>query len=112
MKAESLEETIEYLEKHGFNPKNEQNVAGGLNRVITFEIEGDVYFIEWWVNQSYLKLKNKFSTAHIPFKYISIDPNIPNQDHVNHLCFYDEKSQNIGFFSSEIPFGSFKIPFN
>lgn len=113
MKAESIEKVIEYLEKQGVKVKYEQ-LDGKLNRIIEFEIGGNVYFIEWWINQSYLKFENKFSVASMPFKFIKINPNSPTTKHSHQLCFYDVKQQGEkdAMFYFEIPFGAFRIPIN
>ena len=114
MIAESIEKIIEFLESQGIKTKYEDSKAPVFNRVIEFEIEGKVYFIEWWVNQSYFKLENKFSSPNMPFKHIYINPNSPTTNHRYQLCFYDIPNQNdIGSISySPMPFGCFKIPFN
>ena len=114
MKAESIEKIIEFLEKQGIKAKNEQKEDGKYNRVIEFEVENTTYYIEWWVNQSYFKLKNEFSTPCFPFKYIAINTNSPTNLHKLQLCFYDEPTQGDknSVFYSPIPFGCMKIPFN
>lgn len=114
MKAESIELIIEFLEKQGIKTKYDVGEPGVFNRVIEFEVENSIYFIEWWVNQSYFKFKNEFSSPYFPFKYIAINTNSPTTMHHDQLCFYDE--QNSGdkssVFYSPIPFGCMKIPFN
>jgi hypothetical protein len=113
MTADSIENVISYLVKLGIKAKNEQNIEGSLNRVIEFEIEGRVYFIEWWINQSYFKLVNEFSTPKMPFKFINVNDCSPTTLHKYELCFYDEKKANKNdFIYNEIPFGAFRIPFN
>ena len=113
MKADSIENVISYLTKLGIKAKNEQNTEGRFNRVIEFEIEGRTFFIEWWVNQSYLKLVDEFSTPSMPFKFINVNGYSPTTLHKRHLCFYDEKKPyDNDFMYNEIPFGAFRIPFN
>jgi hypothetical protein len=114
MKAESIEKIIEFLEKQGIKTKYEQSEGTYFNRVIEFEIEDTVYFIEWWINQSYFKLKNEFSSPNLPFKHIAINPNSPTTKHKLQLCFFDEEPQGDkdSMFYSPIPFGCMKIPFN
>ena len=113
MKAESIEKIIEFLEEQGIKTKYEQ-VEGNFNRVIEFEVENTIYYIEWWVNQSYLKFKNEFSSPNLPFRFIAINRNSPTNLHKLQLCFYDEPRQgdNTSMFYNEIPFGCFKIPYN
>lgn len=110
MKADSIEKIIEYLNKQGIKTKYE-NIEGKLNRIIEFEILGVTYFIEWWVNQSYLKFINDFSVPHLPFKYIGVNPYLPTTKHKYQLCFYDEKITD-EVLVDRIPFGAMKIPFN
>jgi hypothetical protein len=114
IKAESIEAVIEFLEAQGIKTKHGEGEHGFLNRIIEFEIEGSVYFIEWWINQSYFKLKNEFSTPYLPFKYMAINPNSPTENHHDQLCFYDVPTQgdNDSIFYNPIPFGCMKIPFN
>lgn len=108
---EGIEQIIKYLTNHNIKVKYEK-LDGNFNRIIEFEIDGINYYIEWWINQSYLKLKNDFSVANLPFRYININPNSPTRKHKYQLCFYDIKNIDTGFLYNEIPFGSFKIPFN
>ena len=115
MTADTIESIIEYLKEQGIQANYDKTNAGklGLNRVIEFEVEGTKYWIEWWLNQSYLKLKNGFSKPCVPFKYINVNHNSPTSEHKLHLCFYDEKEPKKGqFLYNEIPFGSLRIPFN
>jgi hypothetical protein len=114
MKVETIEEIIKFLESKGIKTKYEISKAGEFNRVMEFEVEGVTYFIEWWVNQSYLKFNNEFSSTHIPFKFIEINPNSPNTKHRYQLCFYDLESagNKESMFYNPIPFGCLKIPFN
>lgn len=114
MKAESIEKIIEFLESGGIKAKYEKGEAGVFNRVIEFEVEGVTYFIEWWVNQCYFKLRNEFSSPVYPFKYIDINPNSPTTLHKLQLCFYDkmENGDISSMFYNHIPFGCMKIPFN
>lgn len=114
MKAESIEKIIEFLEKQGIKAKHEQHEGTNFNRVIEFEVENVTYYIEWWVNQSYFKLKNEFSSPNLPFKYISVNPNSPTSLHKLQLCFYDEPTQGDkeSIFYNPIPFGCMKLPFN
>lgn len=114
MKADSIEKVVEFLEKQGIKTKYEEGEDGVFNRVIEFEVENTTYFIEWWVNQSYFKLKNEFSTPHLPFKYISVNPNSPTKKHHDQLCFYDEEvvGDKNSMFYNPIPFGCMKLPFN
>jgi hypothetical protein len=110
MKAESIEKIIEYLNKQGIKTKYEY-IEGELNRIIEFEIEGRIYFIEWWINQSYLKFINEFSVPNLPFKYIGVNHYLPTTKHKYQLCFYDEKAVD-EIIENGIPFGAMKIPFN
>jgi hypothetical protein len=114
MKAESIEKIVEYLEKQGIKTKYEQGEPGVFNRVIEFEVEGDIYFIEWWINQSYFKLRNEFSSPYLPFKYINVNPNSPTEKHRDQLCFYDLETSGdkSSMFYSPIPFGCMQLPFN
>jgi hypothetical protein len=113
MKAENIEQIITFLKSCGIETSNDQK-PGVFNRVIEFEVEGTIYFIEWWINQSYLKFKNKFSAPYLPFKYIYINENYPTAEHSLQLCFFDELPQGNkeNTFYSPIPFGCMKIPFN
>lgn len=114
MKADSIEKIIEFFEKHGINAKHEQHEGTNFNRIIEFEIEGATYYIEWWINQSYFKLKNEFSTPYLPFKYMAINRNSPTTKHNAQICFFDEPMQGDkeSMFYSPIPFGCMKLPFN
>ena len=119
MVANSIESIINFLLKNGFNAYQQEqkpldfNIQP-FNRVIEFEVENKTYFIEWWINQSYLKLENSFSSPHIPFKFITVNRNSPNSKHKLQLCFYDEEQigDKSSMFYNPMPFGSFKIPFN
>ena len=114
MRADSIEKVVEFLEKQGIKTKYKQSEGTNFNRVIEFELENTIYFIEWWVNQSYFKLKNEFSAPYLPFKYIAINPNSPTEKHHDQLCFYDEPTQGDknSMFYNPIPFGCMKLPFN
>lgn len=113
MKASSIEEIIEFFKKCGICTKYEI-MEGRLNRIIEFEVENTTYFIEWWINQSYFKLKNNFNSPYLPFKYISVTSNSPTVEYHEQLCFYNEKRLNDkqSMFYDEIPFGCMRIPFN
>ncbi len=113
MKVESIEQICQFFEKNGIQSENNQ-IEGKLNRVIEFTIEGEKYYIEWWINQSYLKFKNEISAPHIPFKFISIDNYSLTLLHNEQLCFYDIENigNNKSMFYNHIPFGCLKIPFN
>jgi len=112
MKPNSTEEIIEYLSSLKIESKLVQK-EDEFSRVIEFKIEDNIYYIEWWINQSYLKFENKFSSPNLPFKFINVNSNSPTTLHDKQLCFYDLVKENRGdFIYSEIPFGSFKIPFN
>lgn len=112
MKANSLEEVIEYLNSVGIETRREEK-EGDYNRVVEFTVEGTTYWIEWWVNQSYLKLQQGFSKPKLPFKYINVNTYSPTTLHHDHLCFYDVPEPNNGqFMYNEIPFGALRIPFN
>lgn len=104
--TESIESIIEYLNKQNIKTTYEDE-SGVFNRVLSFEVEGREYFIEWWKNQCYLKLEDKFSSPNLPFKYIEVNPYSPTTIHQLQLCFYDVAQE-----LCVIPFGSFKIPFN
>lgn len=116
MKAETIEEIIKFLENKGIKTKYEipKVGKGEFNRLIEFEVEGVTYFIEWWINQSYLKFKNEFGSPYLPFKFIEINPNSPTTSHRLQLCFYDLESagDKQSKFYNPIPFGCLKIPFN
>ena len=114
MKAESIEKIIEFLEKQGIKVKHEQHEGIKFNRIIEFEVENATYYIEWWVNQSYFKLKNEFSTPYLPFKFIEINPNCPTALHKFQLCFYDEEvtGDKDNMLYNPIPWGCMRIPFN
>lgn len=108
MKAtESIEKIIEFLNKQNIEATYEEGAPGVFNRVVEFEVEGRIYFIEWWKNQCYFKLENTFSSPKLPFKYINVNPYSPTTVHSLELCFYDVEQE-----INRIPFGSFKIPFN
>jgi len=114
MKAETIEKIITFLNQNGFKATYEDSKDSRFNRVIEFEVESKKYYIEWWVNQCYLKLENVFSCPHIPFKFLDINLNSPNSTHKKQLCFYDEKvnGDTSSVFYNPRPFGCFKIPFN
>ena len=115
MKAESIILIIDFFKKHNIDYVYKVNgESNKFDRIIEFEIEGKTYFIEWWINQSYLKLENVFSSPHIPFKYILINTNSPNSIHKLQLCFFDElrDGDKSSMFYNPLPFGAFKIPFN
>lgn len=113
MTANSIEEIIAYLNKFGIKATNEQVEDGSFNRVVEFEVEGRKFYIDWWANQSYLKLENEFSSPMMPFKFINVNSYSPTTLHKLQLCFYDcKKVNNNDFVYNEIPFGAFKIPFN
>lgn len=109
MKAtDKIELVIEFLErKCNLMPINEQVGDGNFNRTIKFNINGVDYFIEWWVNQCYLRLTDSRNAPHIPFKHIRINSNSPTMEYKYQLCFFDKYEEG-----NNIPFGSFKIPFN
>lgn len=112
MKAESIEKVIVYLNKLGIKTGYEDK-KGELNRIIEIEVEGTKYWIEWWVNQSYLKLQNNYNSPCVPFKYINMNTYSPTTEHHDHLVFYDVKEPNKAqFLYHEIPFGALRIPFN
>lgn len=104
---ESIEDIIEFLNKRNIKTTYEEGEPGKFNRVLSFEVEGREYFIEWWTNQCYLKLEDKFSSTNLPFKYIEVNTYSPTSLHEYQLCFFDVREE-VG----RIPFGSFKIPFN
>jgi hypothetical protein len=106
MKTESIEVIIDFLEKQNIKTFYKPCDPGVFNRTIEFQIESSTYYIEWWVNQCYLKLKNEFSSPNIPFKYIAVNEFSPNTIHKYQLCFFDISN------NGDTPFGSFKIPFN
>ncbi|NGM63542.1 hypothetical protein G5B30_16655 [Sphingobacterium sp. SGG-5] len=113
MKATSIEELIKYLNDLGISTEYNDGEPGKFNRLIKFTVNEIEYFIEWWVNQSYLKFGNCKGCANLPFKYISVNPNNPTKSFKFELCFYDELVKNEGQFSyCEYPFGCLKIPFN
>jgi hypothetical protein len=112
MKAESIETVINFIEKQGIKVFY-GTVECELNRIIKFTVEDIDYYIEWWVNQSFLRFKNDSNSACLPFKYIGAHNYSPTTKHRWHLCFYDEKVPNKDqFMYSEIPFGALRIPFN
>lgn len=112
MKADSIENVIQFLQDYRIKVIY-NNTEGSLNRIIEFEIDGESYYIEWWVNQCYLKFKNAFSVPYLPFKHMSVINYSPTTLHRNHLCFYDVRvPYNDSITYTEVPFGSFKIPFN
>ena len=114
MKAEKIEEVQAYLEGLGIKVNYEPITKDiNFNRILEIEIEGEKYYIEWWVNQSYFRFKNKLSAACVPFKYINVNHSSPTTKHKLHLCFYDKKEPNKDqFLYNEIPIGALRIPFN
>jgi hypothetical protein len=109
IKATTIEDIILYLTKHGIKTDYQDGIDGHFNRFIEFEIEGNKYYIQWWINESYLYLSKNEGSARIPFKYIGINPYSPTQYHKFQLCFFYEKDI---MRPDRIPWGSFKIPFN
>lgn len=113
MRADKIEDIITFLKENGVEINYDDGKAGEFNRIIELNIEGTLYYIEWWHNQSYLKFRNEFSVPSVPFKYININPYSPTSIHRLHLCFYDVKEpKNRDFMYNEIPFGALRIPFN
>ena len=114
MKTESIEQIIDYLNNQGIKARYEESRSTDFNRIIEFEIENETYYIEWWVNQSYLKFKNAFSVPYFPFKYIVVNNYSPTTEHKYQLCFYDEevKKDKDSIFYNPIPFGCMRFPFN
>lgn len=113
MKAESIEQIVDFLNKLGIETTHEQHEGTNFNRIIEFKIDDTVYFIEWWINQSYFRFKNNPASPFIPFKYINVNEFSPTTEHKYQLCFYDLKADERGqLIYNEIPFGSLKIPFN
>lgn len=114
MKADNIDSVIKFLQDLGIKVTYDSGPPGEFNRVIEFEVEGTTYFINWYVNQSYLKFKNKFSVPNLPFKYINAHCYSPTSLHRWNLCFYQSINQeDINSCTyNEIPFGAFRIPFN
>jgi hypothetical protein len=113
-KAESIENILKCLNSANIKTNYTDLKDGRYNRIIEFEVEGIKYYIQWFVNQSYLKISNEHSCPHIPFRFIYINPNSPNSKHKYQLCFFDilESGDQASIFYNPCPFGSFKIPFN
>ena len=106
MEAESIEKIIEFLEEQEFSCSFEKPSLENqykFSRELSFIVEGREYFIEWWINQSYLKLESGFSKPRFPFRYLRVSTFAPTSKHKLLLEF----SQTENF-----PFASFKIPFN
>ena len=115
IKANTFEVLQDFITKQGFTvTPAESGSKAAFNRVLKIQLEDNVFFIEWWVNQSYLKLKDEHSAPHIPFKYVSVNRNSPNAKHKLQLCFFDElrEGDKNSMFYNPLPFGAFKIPFN
>ena len=66
------DEIINFLDKlEGVTLLYKEGGAGEFNRVIPFEVRGQLYTIEWWTNQSTLYIgERKFTNPSFSFKYI------------------------------------------
>lgn len=111
MLASSIKKIIRNFNYYGIKTRYKES-KDDFNRILEFEIDGTKYWIEWWKNQSYLKLQRGLVVPHIPFKYINIDTFIPADTEYKYLCFYNEKRPHnkVQSYYNEAPFGAFKIP--
>lgn len=112
IELKDIESIIAFLNLHQIKVEYKK-LDGDLNRTIEFEIEGVKYYLDWWINQSYLKTQKGFSKPNLPCKFMAIHDYSPTTHHKYLLCFYDIRAENRGqFVYSPVPFGAFKIPFN
>jgi len=112
IKADSIEKIISFLSEIGIDAQMINLDNYGFSRTLIFKIDNRDYFIQWFTNQSYLKLNNEFSAPNMPFKYIQWDAYSPNEIHKYHLIFSDVTEVASFTNSDKVPFGSFRIPFN
>ena len=109
-KLQTKEEIISFLESFGIKPVLINVDKYGFSREIKFEVYGQIYVIDWWINQSYLHIGNFNRSAQIPFKYLYLDTTFPLVDGNRSLAFADEKLERKSTFDREYPFAVFRIP--
>lgn len=105
----TLEEMLDILTTHGFNPEYTPGKGTDFNRIIKFK-SGSVHFeIIWFKNHSTLLIKNSMGAPIcLPFKWIFHDTTYPmiGQKINNSLGFSFTKNSK----SPEYPFEVFRIP--
>jgi len=105
-----LEEIKEMFIKLGIDltPINIDNY--GWTRKYKFTIYGIEYVIEWWTNQSYLKIGTHNRAAKYPFKHIAYNTTLPLVDGNFCLAFIPKLNERISMFDIEYDFEVFYIP--
>lgn len=79
-------------------------------RCITFNVYDITYTIEWFINQSTLKIGNNKRSSRIPFKYIYLDNTFPLIDGNRSIAFSFVKNEKKSMFDSEFLYENFRIP--
>jgi len=104
------EELLEFLNNHGVNAQfiNIDNV--GFSRTIAFTVYGINYEIEWYCNESTLKIGNHPRSARIPFRYVYYDTTYPLVIDNKSIGFAYEKFKRESIFDREFRYEVFRIP--
>jgi hypothetical protein len=107
-------EFLEKLEVKFVKPTILPNAIFNHNRYIKFEVNGQEYHIEWYINQCTLIIGNREMGARIPFKWMYQDVNFPiavgNSN--RSIGFSDEIKEKQHDFDDEFPYAVLRIPTN
>jgi len=83
-----------------------------FNRIIEFEINGQKYYIEWFINQCTLIIGDKKSGARIPFRWMYQDTTFPLIGGNRSLGFSQDRTETTSILDLEFPFSVLRIPIN
>ena len=73
---QDIKDVFTVLEKEGLSPKYSAQEGEYFERIIEFRIGGVKYYIEWWSNESYLTIGERYGN-YIPFTSVGADDNWP-----------------------------------
>lgn len=75
----SMNKLFELLKKENLSPKFYDHDKNGFSRRIYFIVNNAPCYIEWWPNNGYLSIGQKY-LSYIPFTDMQIDTNWPSYE--------------------------------
>lgn len=108
--VDSFEKLQEFLIVCGIGVEKVNPNSYGYSRTLEFTIDGQIYNIVWFQNESKLKIGKSDRAPFIMFKNVFLDTTFPLFGGNKCLSFAFNVKNNIGMFDSPYNYSDFKIP--
>lgn len=107
---DSKEKLITFLETYGLQVSLVDTTEYGYSRTLQFTLHDQIYQIEWYTNESKLRVGTHKRGAFVMFKYIYFDTCMPIIGGNDNLVFTHSKTEKRNIFECEYKYSDFRLP--